>query len=204
MPAIPTERTRTRTIKSMIITMNMVIHTSTIIAHEHEHHHSHEHHRSLSTILGIIGAADLADEVKERASGAFRLLGEAEAAIHSIPVEEVHFHEVGAVDTIVDIVCAAAGAARAQGGSLACVAAQRGERHRRMRPRHAAGASAGHACAACRRPDLRGRSADGTCHAHRRDDPAHVEREIRIHARHAGEYDRLRRRRARNARASRT
>ncbi len=78
--------------------------------HEHEHHHSHEHHRSLSTILGIIRSADLADDVKERASGAFRLLGEAEAAIHSIPVEEVHFHEVGAVDTIVDIVCAAAGA----------------------------------------------------------------------------------------------
>jgi uncharacterized protein (TIGR00299 family) protein len=80
-------------------------------AHDHEHHHSHEHHRSLSTILGIIGSAVLADDVKERASGAFRLLGEAEATIHSIPVEQVHFHEVGAVDTIIDIVCAAAGAA---------------------------------------------------------------------------------------------
>ena len=90
--------------------------------HEHEAHeghaadvkhaqHSHEHapHRSLSTILGIIQAAPIKDSVKQRASRAFQLLGEAEAAIHSIPIENVHFHEVGAVDTIVDIVCAAAG-----------------------------------------------------------------------------------------------
>ena len=71
--------------------------------------HAHERHRSLSTILGIIRSAPLADQVKECACRAFKLLGEAEAAIHSIPVEQVHFHEVGAVDTIVDIVCAAAG-----------------------------------------------------------------------------------------------
>ena len=79
--------------------------------HAHEHSHTHEHHRSLSTILGIIGSAPLSDAVKEQASRAFQLLGEAEAAIHQIPVERVHFHEVGAVDTIVDIVCAAAGCA---------------------------------------------------------------------------------------------
>jgi pyridinium-3,5-bisthiocarboxylic acid mononucleotide nickel chelatase len=74
-------------------------------------HHGHEHvpHRSLKTILGIIEAAPLKDTVKQRAARAFQLLGEAEAAIHSIPIEKVHFHEVGAVDTIVDIVCAAAG-----------------------------------------------------------------------------------------------
>jgi uncharacterized protein (TIGR00299 family) protein len=85
--------------------------------HSHEHHHEHvhphtlEHHRALSAILGIIGSAPLADPIKQGASRAFQLLGEVEAGIHSIPVEHVHFHEVGAVDTIVDIVCAAAGAA---------------------------------------------------------------------------------------------
>jgi len=94
--------------------------------HDHEHTHGHGHrehrshesvhahrehapHRSLSTILSIIANAPLNDTVKRRAARAFQLLGEAEAAIHSIPVEKVHFHEVGAVDTIVDIVCAAAG-----------------------------------------------------------------------------------------------
>ena len=80
-------------------------------AHEDHTHESHEHteHRSLETILGIIEAAPLKASVKQRAARAFQLLGEAEAAIHSIPIEKVHFHEVGAVDTIVDIVCAAAG-----------------------------------------------------------------------------------------------
>ena len=66
--------------------------------------------RHLSSILKIIAAAPLSESVKTRSSRAFQLLGEAEAAIHSIPVEKVHFHEVGAIDTIVDIVCAAAGA----------------------------------------------------------------------------------------------
>jgi uncharacterized protein (TIGR00299 family) protein len=89
-------------------------HTHEAPAHvhrEHEHEgHTHAEHRSLSVILGIIAAAPLSEVVKQRAARAFQLLGEAEAAIHSVPVEEVHFHEVGAVDTIIDIVCAAAGA----------------------------------------------------------------------------------------------
>jgi uncharacterized protein (TIGR00299 family) protein len=67
-------------------------------------------HRHLSSILKIIAVAPLSESVKSRSRRAFQLLGEAEAAIHSIPVEKVHFHEVGAIDTIVDIVCAAAGA----------------------------------------------------------------------------------------------
>ena len=72
--------------------------------------HSHAPHRHLSSILKIIQGAPLSDVVKARSTRAFQLLGEAEAAIHSIPIEKVHFHEVGAVDTIVDIVCSAAGA----------------------------------------------------------------------------------------------
>ncbi len=83
-------------------------HESTAVLAEHMHSHDH---RSLVTILGIIQSAQLAEPVKKRACRAFQLLGEAEAAIHSMPIEKVHFHEVGAVDTIVDIVCAAAGAA---------------------------------------------------------------------------------------------
>jgi len=80
--------------------------------HEHEAHsaHSHAAHRPLSAILAIINSAPLAERVKQRSISAFQLLGEAEAAIHSIPVESVHFHEVGAIDTIIDIVCSAAGA----------------------------------------------------------------------------------------------
>ncbi|WP_197414012.1 nickel pincer cofactor biosynthesis protein LarC [Terracidiphilus gabretensis] len=79
--------------------------------HEHTHNHEHSHeHRSLSTIVGILRGAALDEGVRARAIRGFEMLGEAEAAIHSMPVEEVHFHEVGAVDTIVDIVCAAAGA----------------------------------------------------------------------------------------------
>jgi pyridinium-3,5-bisthiocarboxylic acid mononucleotide nickel chelatase len=93
-------------------------HSHTHEHHDHEHHshESHEHHdehshahRSLSAILAIIEAAPLSETVKAQASRAFQLLGDAEAAIHSIPIEKVHFHEVGAVDTIVDIVCTAAG-----------------------------------------------------------------------------------------------
>lgn len=82
------------------------------LAREHEPHAhtAHTAHRSLSAILEIIRSAPLTERVKARSMRAFELLGAAEAAIHSVPVEEVHFHEVGAVDTIVDIVCAAAGA----------------------------------------------------------------------------------------------
>jgi len=66
-----------------------------------------KHHRSLGHILKLIEQASLPARVAERASAIFRRLGEAEARVHDIPVERVHFHEVGAVDAIIDIVGAA-------------------------------------------------------------------------------------------------
>jgi len=85
--------------------------------HEHEHHHNHEHGhnheqnhehgRNLVDILKLIDQAPLPDTVKQNSSRIFRRLAEAEGSVHGKPPEEVHFHEVGAVDSIVDIVGAA-------------------------------------------------------------------------------------------------
>jgi pyridinium-3,5-bisthiocarboxylic acid mononucleotide nickel chelatase len=61
-------------------------------------------HRHLSDILGILERSSLNESVKQRAGAVFRTLAEAEAAVHGVDVESVHFHEVGAVDAIVDVV----------------------------------------------------------------------------------------------------
>ncbi|MHB8499639.1 MAG: nickel pincer cofactor biosynthesis protein LarC [Candidatus Acidiferrales bacterium] len=61
-------------------------------------------HRSLSAILEILQKSQLAPAVRERAAAIFQKLGEAEARVHDVPLEKIHFHEVGAVDAIVDIV----------------------------------------------------------------------------------------------------
>jgi hypothetical protein len=66
-------------------------------------------HRSLSTILEILEKSQLSEVVRKNASAIFRKLGEAEASVHDVPVEKIHFHEVGAVDAIVDIVGACIG-----------------------------------------------------------------------------------------------
>jgi pyridinium-3,5-bisthiocarboxylic acid mononucleotide nickel chelatase len=66
-------------------------------------------HRSLDAILEFLEKSQLAPVVRERAGGIFRKLGEAEARVHDVPLEKIHFHEVGAVDAIVDIVGACVG-----------------------------------------------------------------------------------------------
>jgi uncharacterized protein (TIGR00299 family) protein len=66
-------------------------------------------HRSLSAILEILEKSQLAPVVHDRAGAIFQKLGEAEARVHDVPLEKIHFHEVGAVDAIVDIVGACVG-----------------------------------------------------------------------------------------------
>ncbi|KUO70777.1 MAG: hypothetical protein APF77_07630 [Clostridia bacterium BRH_c25] len=75
--------------------------------HEHEHHHQHdtEHvHRNVGDIEEIISHSGLNERVRKLSTDMFRLVAEAESKIHGKPVEEVHFHEVGAIDSIVDII----------------------------------------------------------------------------------------------------
>jgi len=89
--------------------------------HAHTHHHeSHTHGRSLSVIRTLIQTAPLAEPVKQMAIRAFKLLGASEAKIHNVPVEKIHFHEVGAVDAIIDIVAASAGIHHLQIGAWYC------------------------------------------------------------------------------------
>ncbi len=94
--------------------------------HEHGHSHSHEHDplgqssragapaphhgRGLTEIRGIISSATISDRAKATAIAIFENLGTAEAKIHGTSIESVHFHEVGAVDAMIDIVCASVGA----------------------------------------------------------------------------------------------
>jgi pyridinium-3,5-bisthiocarboxylic acid mononucleotide nickel chelatase len=80
------------------------IEATNVHVHLDDHHH---HHRRLNDILEIIGGANLTGRVKQTAERIFLRLAEAEAKVHGSSPEEVHFHEVGAVDAIVDIVGAA-------------------------------------------------------------------------------------------------
>jgi hypothetical protein len=77
---------------------------------QHGHDHAHEHARGLNEIRQIIEKSAISSNAKRTAIRIFEMLGAAEAEIHNTPVERVHLHEVGAVDAMVDIVCAAVGA----------------------------------------------------------------------------------------------
>lgn len=72
--------------------------------HEHKHDHEHNHNRRLPDIQKMILSGDLSERARKNALKVFNVLAEAEANIHGMTIDEVHFHEVGAVDSLVDIV----------------------------------------------------------------------------------------------------
>jgi uncharacterized protein (TIGR00299 family) protein len=82
--------------------------------------HGHEHGRGLNEIKKIISNAAISEHIKPTAIAIFEALGAAEAKVHNCDIESIHFHEVGAVDALVDIVCAATGAEALQVDELVC------------------------------------------------------------------------------------
>ena len=76
-------------------------------SHEHNDDHHHHEHRGLSDIISIIENSDITNNAKKIAINIFNILGKAEASAHGVSIDEVHFHEVGAVDSIVDIISVA-------------------------------------------------------------------------------------------------
>ena len=72
--------------------------------HHHDHDHGHHHHASVADIEGLINSLDVSDRVKADAKAVYALIADAESRVHGRPVTEIHFHEVGTLDAVADVV----------------------------------------------------------------------------------------------------
>ena len=79
-------------------------HTHDEHSHHHDHGHHHHHHTALEDITEVISGLPLDNRVKANARAVYRLIAEAESRAHGRPVEEIHFHEVGTMDAVADVV----------------------------------------------------------------------------------------------------
>ena len=137
--------------------------------HDHSHDHSHDHpHRSLPEIFTLIDGSALSPAGRDRAKQLFQRLAEAEAAIHQMPIEKVHLHEVGALDSIIDIVGAVFGLEWFGADRIVSSALNVGGGMVDTAHGHVSRAGAGDGEAARRRADLRRLRPEGARDADRR------------------------------------
>ena len=163
--------------------------TQITVEHEPEHKHRHLHH-----ITAMIDGSTLTARQKELATRIFRKLAEAEAKVHGSTIEKVHFHEVGAVDSIADIVGAAIGFDLLGVERIVCSPVPTGHGYRRNRPRPLLDSGPGDRRAAPRRAACAARCRRRADHADRRGDRRRAGRRVRPAARDDRRAHRLRRR----------
>ena len=72
--------------------------------HDHDHDHPHHHHSGMADIEAVIGGLDVPEAVKTNARAVYGLIAQAESEVHGMPVDQIHFHEVGALDAVADVV----------------------------------------------------------------------------------------------------
>lgn len=93
-------------IEDVLINSIKVKDFNVILPEHHEHHHDceHHHHRNLDDVNNIINKAQMEEDAKNLSKKIFKIVAQAEARVHNKDIKDIHFHEIGAIDSIVDIV----------------------------------------------------------------------------------------------------
>ena len=84
--------------------LNEMVENEKIHEHVHSHHHNHHHHRSIADIKNIVNNIDLPEKVKNDVLSVYNIIADAESKVHGVNIENIHFHEVGTMDALADIV----------------------------------------------------------------------------------------------------